>query len=96
MNTLEMERQSVCEYANDGRRITQPGKFEGEPVFAPYFWDLGLQGFSDSDDGKVFTFRLAFNGTDKDIPFKVQLREWLGCSRTLKMYEDDQGFVHCF
>lgn len=85
-----------CEYQNDGQRITQPGKFEGEPVFAPHFWNLALEGFADRDDGQTFTFRFAFNTTDKDIAFKSELQAWLGSKRTLNMQEDEQGFVHCF
>lgn len=85
----------TCEYANDGKRITQPGKFEGEPVFAPYFWDLALEGFSDRDDGQTFTFRFAFATTDADIPFRSELEQWLGRKRTLNLREDSQGFVHC-
>lgn len=83
-----------CEYQNDGRRITAPGKFEGEPVFAPYYWDLALQGLADADNGKVFKFR--FDGKDgKDTPFAAELKAWLGRRRVLCMREDNQGFVHC-
>lgn len=87
----------TCEYQNDGKRITQPGKFEGEPVFAPHFWNLALEGFSDRDDGQVFTFKLdqtdlSDAGTN---PFWRELKEWLGRKRTLRLQEDSQGFVHC-
>ena len=44
----------------DGR-ITQPGKFEGEPVFAPYYWGIAMEGFADSDDGRVYTFKFKLN-----------------------------------
>lgn len=33
----------------DGR-IVSPGKFEGEPVYAPALYDLMLQGFADESD----------------------------------------------
>lgn len=88
-------QNTQCEYTNDGARITQPGKFEGEPVFAPYFWNLALEGFADSDNGKIYTFRFNFNGADKDVPFKAELRAWLGDRRALRMGESSQGFVHC-
>lgn len=39
--------KTQCEYANNGTMITQPGKYEGEPVFAPHYWDLALEGFAD-------------------------------------------------
>ena len=88
----------TIDYANDGERITQPGKFEGEPIFAPYFWDLALQGLSDRDDGQTFTFRFAFSSPN-DLQLSNDwptLRKWLGRKRTLNMREDSQGFVHCF
>lgn len=80
------------EYQIEHDRITSPGKFEGEPVFAPHFWDMGLQGFADSDDGQVYKFKI----TPKDREEWPQLDAWLGRKRTLSLREDDQGFVHCF
>jgi hypothetical protein len=90
-----MTRQEVLDsYAVKDGRITSPGKFEGEPVFAPYFWDLGLEGFADKDDGKVFGFRITKH--DAGNPFWPELKAWLGRKRSLKLLEDSQGFVHCF
>lgn len=83
-----------CEYANDGERITAPGKFEGCPVFAPYFWRIALEGFADSDDGKVYTFRITKN--DNGNPFWPEIKKWLGRKRTIRLREDESGFVHCF
>lgn len=83
-----------CEYENDGKRITQPGKFEGEPVFAPYFWQLGLEGFADSDEGIVYLFR--FDKDDKEFTEWPTLKKWLGRRRTLRLREDGNGFVRCF
>jgi len=92
-----MKTQYTCEYANDGKRITAPGKFEGEPIFAPYYWDVALQGFADSDDGTTYTFKFAFNSAvDSAAPFRSELQAWLGRKRTLRMREDSQGFIHCF
>lgn len=88
-------KTTACEYANDGARITQPGKFEGEPIFAPYFWDLALNGMADQDDGETFTFRFAFATTDCDIAFRKELQQWLGRRHGFSMKEDSQGFVHC-
>jgi hypothetical protein len=90
-------------YTHDANgRITQPGKFEGEPIFAPYFWNLALEGLADRGNGRSFDFKFSFTGkgasaqTDrgllKDFP---ELKAWLGRKRTLKLVEDSQGFVHC-
>lgn len=87
---------TTCEYANDGKRITQPGKFEGEPVFAPHYWDIGLEGFADADDGRVYTFKFTRAELDKpETAFGPELKAWLGRKRTLKLWEDSVGFVHC-
>lgn len=86
----------TCDYENDGQRITALGKFEGEPIFAPHYWQLGLEGLADRDDGQTFTFHFAFNTTDADCAFRSELQQWLGRKRTLNLREDSQGFVHCF
>lgn len=85
-----------CEYQNDGERITAPGAFEGEPVFAPHYWGLAMEGFADRDNGQVFTFRFAFATTDASAKFRHELEKWLGRKRTLNMRQDDSGFIHCF
>ena len=96
-NKAEAYREYVCEYANDGKRITSPGKFEGEPIFAPDYWNLGLEGFSDSDDGTVYKFKLG----PKDFATHPTLKEWmggkrLGRRRLLRLWETSAGFVQCF
>lgn len=97
-----MRINTKCEYDNDGERITSPGKFEGEPIFAPYYWDLAMQGFADSDNGTVAVFHFTkaqFGSKDPqnvDVKFAAELQAWLGRKRTLRMQEDSQGFVHCF
>jgi hypothetical protein len=70
---------------DDHGRINSPGKFEGEMVYMPYFWDAYLDGFADDDDGET----LSFNITPED---REQFPE-LGCRRTLQLYVRDDGFV---
>lgn len=77
-----------CEYANDGERITQPGKFEGEPVFAPWYWQLGLEGLSDDDDGEYFGFTL----DDSD---RARFTQLAGKTR-VALREDSAGFVRTY
>jgi hypothetical protein len=88
--------ETFLKYKVEGDRIVSPGKFEGQPVFAPYFWSLVLEGFADSDDGKVWSFNLKLGGQDKDNPFLPELKRWLGRKRTLKLVTDSQELVHCF
>lgn len=86
-----------CEYANDGEKITAPGKFEGEPVFAPHYWNVGLEGFADSDDGNIYKFKFTTRElVDSKCEFGPELYHWLGRKRVLRMSEDSQGFVHCY
>lgn len=90
-----MNEPTICDYANDGRRITAPGKFEGQPVFAPYLWDLGLQGFADLDDGTTYGFKLTPADFEAGKPFAVELKAWLGRRRVIRLSEDSQGFIRC-
>jgi len=38
--------------------IQGPGKFEAEMYWVPYYWDIGMNGFADEDDGTNWLFRL--------------------------------------
>ena len=38
------------EYMTSNGVITSPGKFEGEPRFAPYFWGIILDGLVQRDE----------------------------------------------
>lgn len=83
-----MKRDEILrEYkVSKGGRIESPGKFEGEMLYVPAFWEAGLEGFADSDNGRVFSFRLTADD-------KREFPE-LGKKRTLKLAESDQGFVY--
>jgi hypothetical protein len=74
-----MTRQE-CEEA-----VARPGKFEGEAVYVPYFWEAFLNGMADRDDGRV----LGFDVTAED---KVLFPELKG-RRTVRLIETEQGFV---
>ena len=66
--------------------IANAGKFEGEPLWIAYFYNKGLLGFSDWDDGKQFKFVITKDDRDlfPDIPPK---------RRVIYVWEDPQGFV---
>lgn len=66
-------------------RIQDPGRFEGEARYVPYFWDAYLNGLADRDDGTV----LGFNIDDKD---REKFPELKG-RRTVRLVQDAQGFV---
>lgn len=87
-----MNTEAQSEYTIENGHITSPGKFEGEPSFAPHFWENALQGLADDDNGKVFTFHIT---TEEKLANPV-LREFMGKKRLLHLSEDEQGFVHCY
>ena len=82
-----MNRQQIIkDYDIDNTgRIRSPGKFEGEMIYVPYFWDAFLNGCADSDNGKV----LGFNVTADDKAMFPELKR----KRVVKLYERDDGFV---
>ena len=43
---------------NDNGVIQTPGKFEGEMLYAPYFWDCYLEGLHDLEDGDDVVFAI--------------------------------------
>ena len=90
-----MTRQETMEAydVNEHGTITSPGKFEGEPIFAPHFWDIGLSGFADSETGTTYGFRIA--KTDAEHAEFPELSKWIGRKRSFRMMEDGLGFVHC-
>jgi hypothetical protein len=87
-----MTRQEIEKaYRVENGRIVSPGKFEGEPIYAPSYWDYVLEGCSgstlDTPDGPVDCFIL--DPSDR--------ADWpeLGNTYALALWEADQGFVHC-
>ena len=71
--------------------IRMPGKFEGEPVYAPYFYDMMLNGETDGDDissdGDCISI---FVITDED---RRSFPELEGIDE-LVLWEESGGFVH--
>ena len=67
-------------------RITDPGKFEGERPYVPFYWDAYLNGGADSDDGTVLRFKV----TREDRQLFPGL---LNRRRVVSLIETDQGFV---
>lgn len=83
MDAHEVRKQHTID--RNGR-IVDPGKFEGEMIYVPYYWALGLAGFADHDDGRVFRFNI----TQED---RVLFPELPKHRRVLRLSESDSGFV---
>jgi len=89
MNEHQERRRYVeTHYSTDAHGlITSPGKFEGEPLYVPAYWDMGLEGMADEDDGGSFVFELNDAEWDTWPELKGQTH--------LVLWEDSQGFVYC-
>ncbi len=86
--TLTDSRTVASEYDTENGIIRSPGKFESEPVYAPYFYDSLLNGFADEDENGVATFIV----TDEDR----KLFPMLAGTKSVRLWESDQGFVHTY
>ena len=69
--------------------ITDPGRFEREPLYTPYFWEFFLNGCGEEDYGElVFTIdeqdRAAF-------PQYPELRE----HTHVVLWQGEAGFIYC-
>jgi len=70
-------------------RITQPGKFEGEETYVPYFWDMVLEGFHEEvGRGDSSVARIEISNEDR-AKFPA-----LGNAKYILLEESDQGFVY--
>lgn len=82
MTREEIEKQFNVK---DGR-IVSPGKFEGEMVYLPFFWEMFLDGAADNDDGKVISIKI--EPKDREMFPELGTRQ-----KRVRFYETDQGFV---
>jgi hypothetical protein len=65
--------------------VSRPGKFEREPPYVPYFWDVYLNGCADRDDGTT----LGFDVTAEDRALFPELKG----RHAVRLVETDSGFV---
>ena len=75
----------IDEYRVSEGVITAPGKFQHEPVFAPYFWDQYMNGLAmeEGDD-------LIFEISAEDEQVFPELKD----HSVVTLREDELGFVH--
>lgn len=67
--------------------IKSPGKFEGEAIYAPYFWNLILNGAADEDNGIETTIYVL----KEDLELFPELE---GITK-VTLFCDSFGFVYC-
>lgn len=71
--------------------VSRPGKFENEPIYSPYFWDIVMNGFSDDildDNGE--TIDVCFIN-EKDLTLFPELKG----TYAILIFQDNSGFVYC-
>ena len=74
--------------------IRDPGKFECEPEWVPYYWDLVMNGEGEdvaeyTDDGEIageIAYRFTVDSDEADA-FGLE------CGATVEVFQDSQGFV---
>lgn len=82
-----LTRADIMEqYKVENGIIRSPGKFEGEPVYVPCFWDIALEMGSDE---------MGENDEDVFYPTDEDRKHWpeLGGVRVLILWESSDGFV---
>jgi hypothetical protein len=66
--------------------IQSPGKFEGQMIYVPYFWEASLDGGPDDydDDALLFDVTAEDRALFPEIPVKTEI---------IRLIETEQGFV---
>ena len=78
--------QILSEYTIDEHGIIRdPGMFEGEMLYVPYFWNAYLNGMADSDEEEI----LGFDVDDNDRAMFPELEE----KTQVLLYQRSDGFV---
>jgi hypothetical protein len=77
----------LAQFDVEGGIIRTPGKFQSEPIYAPYFWDLMMDGVQDEDmdEGNGVVFNIG----EDDLNEFPELK---GINKII-LEQDDNGFV---
>ena len=70
--------------------ITDPGKFQSEPTYVPYFWDMVMNGFGDVEYDDFGNMVDIFEVDDTD---RAKFPD-LGDAKVIRLWESEQGFVY--
>jgi hypothetical protein len=78
--------QITSEFTVDNNGIIcNPGQFEGEMLYVPYFWDAYLNGMADGDEDGI----LEFDVNDDDRALFPELKD----KSQVLLYQRSDGFV---
>jgi hypothetical protein len=98
---MTMTRANILNnYTVDAHKIIRTlGKFEGEPIYVPYFWDCAMQGMYAEDVNGVFFMPL--DADDHAMWPELYLNSWDGQRDPsnspvygIGLEESDSGFVY--
>ena len=91
-DTLQVESLAFADSFDydDYGLITNPGKFERECRYVPYFWNLTLHDAQDDIEYDEFMGFYVFNITKDDIKIFPELKD----IESVTVYECSQGFVY--
>ena len=92
MNITEIDELEKL-YSTKNGIIFSPGKFEGEPIYVPYFWEILLNGCYSDDDEYDENDILISSIISIDEIDKRFFPELEGYSKIV-LWESDQGFVY--
>jgi len=70
--------------------VKGPGKFEGEPVYSPYFYDLAMNGQEDDIEWDGDTEISVFTVTEEDRAIFPELSN----IKTIRLWISDTGFCY--
>jgi len=68
--------------------IHSPGKFEGEPLWAPYFWEIVLEEAGHEGNEAVTSVDVSIDDRDREIFPELC---W---AKEISLWCDDNGFVY--
>jgi hypothetical protein len=92
MDTLQKESLEFADSFDydEWGLITNPGKFEREPKYTPYFWNMTMLSAQDEDlygdDGTCYSL---FHVTDPDRAVFPELKD----VKVVSLWESENGFV---
>ena len=73
------------------RMVEQPGKFENEPSYVPYFWEMLGQGFSNNDytdENGYFVSTIDVSITERLVWPELKLVDYI------ELWESEEGDVY--
>lgn len=72
--------------------VNRPGKFEGESIYTPYFWDILIDcGNGDDTEYDINENPIeVFNINDEDIAIFPELKQY----KQFRIWTDNNGFVY--